>query len=252
MPYLKMNRYDIFFSALGCAVAGFFIALAVEFILISFTDWELNDPTAHTWEIASITSFFITFIAFHYFQELAKKNKYPEIPKYDFAPKKATKDEERRSMEYFENQAKRRAKILDKIIIVKSWDGIKVDAAVKTGDLDLKTGEVHSQKAEGPNAETIIITKAPKWKGGGKKTEALLALCYTNCLNLAESKGIQTIAFPSISTGFEGFPLERAAHIATTTIFNHLKENSKISKVYIVTSNQAELEKYYLSLIMAN
>jgi O-acetyl-ADP-ribose deacetylase (regulator of RNase III) len=65
-------------------------------------------------------------------------------------------------------------------------------------------------------ARWVIHTPGPVWRGGGHREEELLASCYRNSLALAEAQGIRSMAFPAISTGIFGFPLERATEIAIT------------------------------------
>src|SRR5437016_11452437 len=80
----------------------------------------------------------------------------------------------------------------------------------------------------------VIHTVGPVWRDGRHGEDELLASCYRNSLALAEQKGLKTIAFPSISTGAYGFPMERAARIAVTEIKAFLEENSSIEKVVLV------------------
>src|SRR6266513_5740318 len=83
-------------------------------------------------------------------------------------------------------------------------------------------------------AKWVIHTVGPVWRDGQHGEEELLASCYRNSLALAELKGARTIAFPSISTGAYGFPMERAARIAVTEIKKSLERNSAIEKVLLV------------------
>jgi len=63
-------------------------------------------------------------------------------------------------------------------------------------------------------AKWVIHTVGPVWRGGKQGEDALLASCYRRSLVLARENGVRTIAFPAISTGAFGFPLERATRIA--------------------------------------
>ena len=83
-------------------------------------------------------------------------------------------------------------------------------------------------------ARFVIHTVGPVWREGQHGEEELLASCYRNSLALAEQKGVRTIAFPSISTGAYGFPMERAARIAVTEIKTFLERNSSMEKVVLV------------------
>ena len=73
-------------------------------------------------------------------------------------------------------------------------------------------------------ARFVIHTVGPIWRGGGQGEDQLLARCYQSCFALAEENGIKSVAFPAISTGAYGFPLERACGIALREMANHLKE----------------------------
>ena len=72
------------------------------------------------------------------------------------------------------------------------------------------TGEARLTKGYKLSAKWVIHTVGPVWRDGNHREDELLANCYRNCLALAHQHGIRTIAFPSISTGAYGFPLERA------------------------------------------
>lgn len=82
-----------------------------------------------------------------------------------------------------------------------------------------ETGKAKITKAYRLPCEHVIHTPGPRWNGGKmKKEHKLLASCYQSCLELAVKNGIRSIAFPSISTGIYGFPVEEAAGIAVSTV----------------------------------
>jgi O-acetyl-ADP-ribose deacetylase (regulator of RNase III) len=83
-------------------------------------------------------------------------------------------------------------------------------------------------------AKWVIHTVGPVWRDGQHNEEELLASCYRNSLALAEQKGARTIAFPSISTGAYGFPMDKAARIAVAEIRNFLERNGSMEKVVLV------------------
>ena len=96
------------------------------------------------------------------------------------------------------------------------------------------TGEARITKGYKLTAKWVIHTVGPVWRDGRNSEEELLAGCYRNSLALAGQKGVRTIAFPSISTGAYGFPMEKAARIAITEIRKFLERNSSMEKVVLV------------------
>jgi len=87
------------------------------------------------------------------------------------------------------------------------------------------TGEARITKGYRLPARHVIHTVGPVWRGGGEDEDALLASCYQTSLQLARENGLQSIAFPAISTGIYGFPAERAAGIAVGTVAEETKRN---------------------------
>src|SRR5687768_5162019 len=82
-------------------------------------------------------------------------------------------------------------------------------------------------------AKWVIHTVGPVWQGGHAGEDELLASCYRESLKLAASVGATTVAFPAISTGAYGFPLERAARIAVDEIVSHLGRNPEFERTVI-------------------
>jgi len=83
-------------------------------------------------------------------------------------------------------------------------------------------------------ARWVIHTVGPVWRDGRHGEDELLASCYRCSLDLAKENGVRTIAFPSISTGAYGFPMNKAARIAVTEIRTFLEQNSSMEKVVLV------------------
>ncbi len=77
-----------------------------------------------------------------------------------------------------------------------------------------ETGDAKTTRGYRLPARHVIHTPGPIWRGGDEREAELLASCYRACFREAEQIGARTIAFPSISTGAYGFPIERASVIA--------------------------------------
>ena len=112
-----------------------------------------------------------------------------------------------------------------------------------------KTGEAKITEGYKLPAKFVIHTVGPIWTGGNKNENELLANCYLNSLKLAVDNKIKTIAFPAISTGIYGFPLERATKIAILEVKKFLSKNGLIQKVIFVCfdDNTFNLYKKILS-----
>jgi O-acetyl-ADP-ribose deacetylase (regulator of RNase III) len=80
----------------------------------------------------------------------------------------------------------------------------------------------------------VIHTVGPIWRGGGADEDSLLASCYRSCLSLAAQHRFASVAFPSISTGAYGFPLQRATEIAVREACDHLAAAELPEKVIFV------------------
>ncbi|MBV9832756.1 MAG: O-acetyl-ADP-ribose deacetylase [Alphaproteobacteria bacterium] len=81
-----------------------------------------------------------------------------------------------------------------------------------------RTGEAKITKGYRLKARHVIHTVGPVWNGGDHGEAGLLASCYRNVLGLAEKHGLQSIAFPAISTGIYRYPAEEATRIAIETV----------------------------------
>lgn len=106
------------------------------------------------------------------------------------------------------------------------------------------TGEAKITGGYDLPAKYVIHTVGPIWRGGDRGEDGLLANCYKNSLALAVRNGVKTIAFPSISTGAYGFPVERASKIAVAELKKFLEADSSIEKVIIVCFNQDVFDAY--------
>lgn len=93
-------------------------------------------------------------------------------------------------------------------------------------------------------AKFVIHTVGPVWSGGNNNEAFLLENAYSNSLKLAVENGVETIAFPNISTGVYGFPKDKASHIAVETVTQFLSENDQIKQVYFVCFDQDNFDLY--------
>jgi O-acetyl-ADP-ribose deacetylase (regulator of RNase III) len=107
-----------------------------------------------------------------------------------------------------------------------------------------ETGQAKITKGYNLPAKYVIHTVGPVWRGGNNHEEELLAQCYRSCLQLAADNNIKTIAFPSISTGIYGFPIEKASGIALNEILKFLEHQSSLEIVRIVTFSRKDFEVY--------
>ena len=106
-----------------------------------------------------------------------------------------------------------------------------------------KVGEAVITAAGNLPSQYVIHTVGPVWNQEGKEKEQLLAGCYTNSLKIAIENGIQTIAFPNISTGIYKFPKALAAKIAIETVRNFVNSN-KLTEVMFVCFDLENFEIY--------
>ncbi len=99
------------------------------------------------------------------------------------------------------------------------------------------TGDAKATKAYSLKSRYVIHTVGPVYRGGNNKEAELLASCYRRSLELAVSLGLETVAFPAISTGAYRYPLEDAAQIAVSTVKDFLKNSTSLKEVRFVLFN---------------
>jgi O-acetyl-ADP-ribose deacetylase len=93
-------------------------------------------------------------------------------------------------------------------------------------------------------ARFVIHTVGPIWRGGKHDEARILANCYRNSLQLAVENEIKTIAFPAISCGAYGYPVEEATHIAFKTTRDFIATNDEIQKVIFVVWGEDVYDAY--------
>jgi O-acetyl-ADP-ribose deacetylase (regulator of RNase III) len=107
------------------------------------------------------------------------------------------------------------------------------------------TGEARITGGYNLPARWIIHTVGPIWRGGDDGEDALLASAYRNSLKLADEHGARTIAFPSISTGAYGFPVERAARISLREMSDFLVAGPRsVAQVILVAYGERTYRAY--------
>ncbi len=112
------------------------------------------------------------------------------------------------------------------------------------------TGEARITKGYNLPARYVIHTVGPVYKGRPQDSR-LLSFCYLNSLQLAVEHNINSIAFPAISCGVYGYPINEACRIAVDTTVGFLKENKSIKKIIFIlfSSGDYKIYKDYLSEI---
>jgi len=119
-----------------------------------------------------------------------------------------------------------------KKVRAEEWpDGLPAGKAVITTGGNLK-------------ARYVIHTVGPVWRGGKSGEPGLLEDAYRNSMELAARKGLKRIAFPSISTGAFGYPIDQAARIAISTIKDFLEKKDDLAEVNLILFSSSDLQVY--------
>ena len=102
-----------------------------------------------------------------------------------------------------------------------------------------RVGEAKVTKGYNLPCKYVIHTVGPKWKGGSNNERELLERCYTNSLELAKKNNCESVAFPLISSGVYGYPMNEAFKVAVDAVAEFLMHNDML--VYIVVYNKNAL-----------
>jgi O-acetyl-ADP-ribose deacetylase (regulator of RNase III) len=107
-----------------------------------------------------------------------------------------------------------------------------------------ETGDAKITSAYRLPARHVIHAVGPVWRGGDRNEPELLASAYRRSLEIAESGSLETIAFPSISTGAYGYPVRPAARIAVTTAREFVESTKRLREVIFCCFSAADLAVY--------
>ena len=111
-----------------------------------------------------------------------------------------------------------------------------------------QTGDAKVTKGHRLSARHIIHTVGPVWRGGTSGEPAMLASCYRRSLELAAERGVASLAFPSISTGIYGYPIELAAPVAIRTVRELTNRLAGIEVITFCCFSAGDLAEYMRAL----
>jgi O-acetyl-ADP-ribose deacetylase len=107
-----------------------------------------------------------------------------------------------------------------------------------------KTGQAKVTQAYRLPAKYIIHTVGPVWRGGTHGEAELLASCYARSVEVAMAKSVASMAFPCISTGIYGYPIEQAARVAVRTVRAMVDSQTILHEVVFCCFSEADLLVY--------
>ena len=106
------------------------------------------------------------------------------------------------------------------------------------------TGQAVITSGGSLKAKYVIHAVGPVWRGGVQKEDDLLAAAYLNSLGIARERGVESIAFPNISTGVYGFPKGRAAEVATNAVRTFLLHDRTIKRLIFCCFDEENFRVY--------
>ena len=137
--------------------------------------------------------------------------------------------------------------------------GLGVDGAIRRAggsEIDRACDEIRARQGGCPTGEAVITTGGnlpakyvihtvgPIWRGGNSGESELLASCYRESLSLALQNSVKTIAFPAISTGIYGYPIDKAATVALSAVKEFLMQGDGIGEVRFVLFDDSTYRGY--------
>ena len=111
-----------------------------------------------------------------------------------------------------------------------------------------RTGDAKATGAGRLRARHVLHAVGPIWRGGGEGEEEQLASCHRRAIELAAELGDRTVAFPAVSTGAYGYPVERAAPVAIRATDEALRAHPEVELARFVFRDRATLEHYEAAL----
>jgi len=120
-------------------------------------------------------------------------------------------------------------------------DAIRAEAKLLGG---CDTGDAKATTAGKLPAKYVIHAVGPRWEGGDAGEAELLASCHRRSLEVADELGCRTVAFPAISAGIYGYPVELAAEVALGTTHEELEKHPRIDEVRFVLFSDADFEAF--------
>ncbi len=107
-----------------------------------------------------------------------------------------------------------------------------------------QTGESKITKGYNLPSKYVIHTVGPVWHGGNNNEPELLRSCYNSALKIAKEYNIKTIAFPAISCGVYGFPIEKACKIAFETVKEFISNDNCLESIIFIDINDSVINEY--------
>ena len=111
-----------------------------------------------------------------------------------------------------------------------------------------ETGQAKITGGHRLDARHVIHTVGPVYQDGSQGEDSLLASCYRACLQLVRKHHLRSVAFPAISCGVYGYPIERAAAIAVATICGEIREDDELERVLLVCFSEEDAEVFRRAL----
>lgn len=107
-----------------------------------------------------------------------------------------------------------------------------------------QTGESKITKGYNLPSKYVIHTVGPVWHGGNNNEPELLKSCYNSALKIAKEYNIKTIAFPAISCGVYGFPIDKACKIVFETVKEFIANNNCLESIIFIDINDSVINEY--------